>query len=153
MAIIAYSHAESTLRDTVASPTSITGTLYLAAPMQTYHTEHYDRALALVGDRFPNATIISAHDAWASNADWLARWPRVLARLSALVLIADDAGWIGRGVWREYHDARALRVPCWHLAADGRYYPPSRFAFSVPDKPTWRQFARVVLAAEGVGDG
>lgn len=123
--------------------------VYLAAPLTTYRTKRYDRALTHVRKRFPRATILDARSAWTSTADWRARWPTVLPTLAAAVVIADGEGWIGAGVVKEVDDALAAGVPVWYLSEHGALYPWDAVTLSDRRPDNWQRHVRVTFTPVG----
>ncbi len=158
MSIIAHSSTENTLQRGDAAhgcprPFLVPrrgAALYLAAPLSTYNTPRYEWALLWLRTCAPpGVPIIHARDAFTSTADWRARWPAVLARLAGLVFIADEAGYIGAGVWREMGDALAHGLPVLYLDDRGDVHPYHALHFGPANADNWRRYRLVTLAAEG----
>ena len=125
--------------------------IYLAAPLTTYGTAAYEAALAGCRARWLEAEIISPRDAFADRAEWLTRWPTVLARCDRLVFIADADGVIGYGVWQEVHDAERRGLPVLYLDAAGRFIPRERVQLRKASERShgdWRSYATVRVVDE-----
>lgn len=130
------------------SITSAEKHVYLASPIGTYHTPRYDRMLAHAGRHFPDASILPARGLYRDVADFKRRWPRLLPTLSALAFFADEAGYIGYGVWTEIRDMRRRGLPVWFLTDDGALYAWEAVRFGVPDEQDWRRYLRVTLGKD-----
>lgn len=131
-------------------PSGFRGRLYLAASLGTFTpvvTPHYASVCHAVRAWFPAATLIEARTAFTSNADWLARWPGVLATLAGLVFLADDDGYIGRGVLREVMDAEATVLPVWYCDDGSALHPRDALTIRTDPYGDWRHFATVAPAA------
>lgn len=118
--------------------------VYLAAPKAEYTTPRYAHLAARVRTLFPDATVTEARTAFRNVEDWFARWPGVLASLSAVVFVTAPGGWIGRGVWTELQDARPT-IPVYLLDAKGALVPVDRLAFTAPDPNNWVRHVRVTV--------
>jgi len=139
-----YSTAPRARRPRVA-PETITGPVYLASPLSTYRTPRYGAMVSRARAHFPDAEIVPARDAFRDRGDWLARWPGILPTLAAVVVFADENGWIGAGVWAEVHDARRHGVPVYVLDDAGglRRWESVRVTERRPDD--WDRTARLDL--------
>jgi len=144
--IVPHPHAENKDAPSTRAiaPADVTGNVYLASSLATYHTPRYARMCNRAHTCFPKATILPARDLFTSNESWRAGWPAVLASCAALAFFADDAGWIGYGVWTEMHDAARAGLPIWYLSRTGAPHPLERLTFTV-DEDDWRQYASVAL--------
>jgi len=129
--------------------THLTGNVYLASSLSTYRAPRYDRMLNASRAHFPQARVRTARSLFTSNQEWRARWPAVLTSSTALVFFVDAAGYIGKGVYQEIHDADMYGIPVWFLTDDGTMYDLNTLSFTV-DEDDWKQYARVHVA-KGVG--
>ncbi len=118
--------------------------VYVASPISTYHTSHYDRMVSMIRERFRKHRILPARDLLSSNEDWLRQWRCLLPRLDRIVVFADKSGVIGGGVFKEVFDARVVGVPVHFLTDDGRLVPVSRLRFQFLNGDDLRHFARVI---------
>lgn len=132
-----------TLRRVVPVANTQPNTVYLAAPIYTYKTPRYEQALAWVHRQFPHVRVVNARDAFLSNADWRARWPLLLDHMHTLVFIADESGFIGKGVWQEVTDARACGLLVLWLGYDGMLRTLDAFTLGPPDECDWKHYCRV----------
>lgn len=87
--------------------------LYVAARIQTFFKPDYESALARVRREFPESSLLEARLMFASNEEWRAAWPAVLARISGLVLIVARDGLLGGGCVKEIRDAKMRRLRCY----------------------------------------
>lgn len=126
------------------------GEVYLAAPITTYQTGQYDRALRWLRTNYPRITIISAREEFRDGADWRARGHGVLSRCNALVFITDN-GVIGRGVDNEIACACARTTPVFMLMSDLRLVPHYQLHFTSPNAGDWRRYRRVMVKGASYG--
>jgi hypothetical protein len=119
--------------------------VYLAHPVSTYGTPWAARCLEAVEQAWPDCEVIDPAAWFASNEEWLARWPSIVPSLSALVVVGDELGRIGVGCWLEVGDAIFWQVPVFTLTeGDHGVLDVARVArLEVPVHPT-RSSAAVV---------
>lgn len=132
-------------------PTNVAGSVYLAYPLHMHNTPRARRYIRLAQRRFPNAEILPACDQFSSNADWLRRWPLILPTITAVCVVSDEDGWIGKGVWVELYDALAIGLPVFVLT-NKRVHPWDEVMLIESDGRDWRRYARLHLASYS-GDG
>jgi len=130
-------------------PADVTGNVYLASPLSTYHTPRYDHMCDRVRKLFPLAALVPARDCGFTRTTWLPRWQVMLPTLAAVVVFTDDAEWIGKGVWTEITTARITGIPVWFLTDDEVLHRLENLTFTV-DEDDWKQYAHVALAPVGV---
>lgn len=130
------------------APTDVTGTVYLASPLSTYHTPRYDRMCEHVRNLFPNATVLPARDCGFTRATWLPRWRTMLPTLVAVVFFRDEAGMIGKGVYTEILDADARGLPIWMVDDAGMAHHADDLWYGDPDEADWRAYVSVTTDVE-----
>lgn len=89
-------HAQS--RATSTRPEKV----YFAAPIPTYNTKRYIRALKKLERQFPKARVLHAAALFAGREDWLATYRDKLADVTHCRILTDVAGYVGRGVYDEW---------------------------------------------------
>ena len=89
--------------------------IYLASPISTYETSRYGAMVSRVRGHFPKSTILLARDLFTSNADWRARWARILRTVDTVVFFDDEEGCIGAGTEQEISDAHRVGIPVFFL--------------------------------------
>lgn len=94
--------------------------VYAAHPLTCYSSAHERACLAAIAAALPEAEVVDPAECFADDADWLARWPALVAVLSAVVLFADEEGCVGAGCLREVADAIAAGLPV--LVLDDRQH-------------------------------
>ncbi len=137
-----------------SDPAATTGRVYLAYPLTIHKTPRAARFVRLARRRFPHAEVLPACDLYASNADWLRRWPGILSTLAAVCVVTDGRGWIGYGVWIEVRDAQAVGVPV-YLLTDEALCPWAEVEVIQLNPDDWQRHARLRVAkpAGAVGHG
>ncbi len=122
---------------------AITGPVYLAYPLHAHGTPYAARMVRHARRRFHAAEVLPACSLYASNADWLRRWPTILPTLSAVAVFADPEGWVGCGVWAEVRDARQASGPIYFLDGKGRLHAWERVQAGVSGLNDWRRHVAV----------
>ena len=84
-----------------SSSANLSGTIYLAAPRSTYNAVRYRTAVRIMLERHPANTLLLPHRQWRTNAHWLASYHKILEPVVAVYILADDDGFVGRGVFDE----------------------------------------------------
>jgi hypothetical protein len=83
---------------------------YLACPIGCYGTRRYTATLTRLrahdGD-----VVLGAAPLYRDQDHFEMWWPRLVPFLSAVSVLADTDGTVGRGVWVEVHDAWASGLP------------------------------------------
>jgi hypothetical protein len=85
--------------------------VYVAHPIEGYGTPYAAACLEALGALLAGRRLIDPATVYASNAEWLRSWPRLVRTLSGFVLFGSEEGTIGAGCIREMADAIALGVP------------------------------------------
>jgi hypothetical protein len=124
--------------------TQVKSIIYVAAPTTLYWSPRYDQALATVHTLFPGTCVLDARSAWASDQDWLRRWPELLPTVETVVVVTDE-GWIGYGVFTEVNDALAISIPVLLLDGDA-LHPWNRVTVIEQNPNEWRRYMRVTRA-------
>lgn len=94
--------------------------LYAAHPMASYDSQLAARQVARLRALFPAAELLDPEvRAWATDAEWLAEWPGIVATLDLFAVFADEAGYVGTGCVHELADAIGKRVPVVGLGSRG----------------------------------
>jgi len=122
--------------------THLTGNVYVASSLSTFRTARYDWMFSATRAHFPEARVRTARSLFTSNQEWRARWLSVLTSSTALVFFLDAAGYIGKGVHQEIHDAGAYGIPVWFLDDEGVLHDLSAVIFTV-NEDNWKQYAHV----------
>ena len=114
---------------------------YLACPMSCYATERYHdclRALRAEG----REVVVGAANLYRDQAHFERWWPRLLRHISAVSVLAEVDGTVGRGVWTEVHDAWDRAVPVrWEGPGARRVLLPGGLVV-VDGGISFRRFAR-----------
>lgn len=99
--------------------------LYLAAPMGMYWSREY--RLALAEAQATGADVFDVRQAYASNRDWLERWPVERDRYTSIWVVTGPTGWIGKACATELVDLSAAGRPWywWDQATDRFELGPS----------------------------
>jgi hypothetical protein len=79
--------------------------------MSSYGSDHAATCFDAIGELLPGARLIDPAAVYASDAEWLASWPRLVRTLKAFVIFGEPDGATGAGCIRELADAVALGVP------------------------------------------
>ncbi|MDP9366683.1 MAG: hypothetical protein M3Q03_00160 [Chloroflexota bacterium] len=135
-----------------SDPAATTGKVYLAYPLTIHRTPRVSRLVRFARQRFPHAEVLPACDLYASNADWLHRWPAILSTLVAVCVVTDGRGWVGLGVWTEVLNAQAVGVPV-YLLTDETLSPWAAAEVTQLSPDSWRQHARLRVAKPVGQDG
>jgi hypothetical protein len=109
-----------------------------------FRSRRYRKLLEVTAQRFPDASILAARDAFRSSAEWRAKWPAMLLKLSALTFITDPDGWMGAGCYRELQDARRRGLAIHHF--DGKQLVAlDDVRFDCIDPADWDRYAHLDL--------
>lgn len=114
--------------------------VYFALPVDMFEHPCYARVLQTVKRRFPHNVIFEPAKARWTLERWLAIWPKLLPRLSVVVVWprADDS--IGRGCCTEIEDAQSRDIPVF-VYRDGEF--TDRFSIKRLPGDSWRHWAFV----------
>jgi hypothetical protein len=121
--------------------------VYVAGPKQSYRDPRFDEAVdlarSLTADLAGPTQVIDARGQFSSNDDWREKWPGMVAGIDGVVFIADQDGYIGRGVLREIEDVRAKGGPDPRVlfAHEGKLW--AQFEIGPANDLNWRQHATV----------
>jgi len=99
-------------------------TLYLAAPLDLFHTPAHRKALAAARRQFAGYRIIDPSRLRWNSEKWLEEWPWVLPQLDVLLVLPRGDGTVGMGCWREIADARKAGLPVWALSLEAQSFRP-----------------------------
>jgi len=78
------------------SPKNVNGKIiYIAAPADLFFAPAHQAAVEAVRQRFPKLHVFDAAREFASNDDWLRRWPDLLPQIAALVAVPRKDGSVG----------------------------------------------------------
>ena len=84
--------------------------IYAAHPMTCYGSPHEVACLDALRKLVPGV-LINPAEVFASSAEWLVSWPRLIRRLDAMVAFPASDGTVGAGVVRELLDAVVYGIP------------------------------------------
>ena len=121
--------------------------VYVVHPVVSYGTPREASCLRRIAALLPEVELIDPATRYSTDEGWRRAWPRVLRRLSGLVVFAAADGTIGAGCLREIGDAWAARLPVALLhrrrlhevgalvVAETPLRSPRRLATVVPGRP------------------
>jgi hypothetical protein len=117
--------------------------LYVASPLQLYGTPRLDEAVQTLRALYPEAVLLLPAQLFRGRQDWLQRGQAILRECTRLVVVTDDEGWIGRGVWSEVATVLQLARPVAWCPRPGLLVPWGEVTWSPPDETNWTRYARL----------
>jgi hypothetical protein len=121
-------------------------TAYCAHPKTCYGSDHARHHLDALAALLPGVEVIDPEGCpWTSEAQWLADWQDIVARLDVLVAFGDESGTVGCGVLREITDCLLLGVPIAVLDLAGPTLRDLHAVELVPEVIRWAGQAAVLV--------
>lgn len=121
----------------------VTERLYVASPLQLHGTPLLEEAVQALQARYPEAVLLLPAKLFRDRRDWLKRGHTILRESTRLVVVTDDDGWIGRGVWSEVEIALQLGQPVAWCPRPRILVPWEEVACSPLDETNWTRYARL----------
>ena len=117
--------------------------VYVSSPLHLYGTPRLEAAVQFLRDRYPEAVLLLPAQLFRDRRDWLTRGESVLDQCTQLVVVTDDDGWIGRGVWHEVTVVRHAGRPVAWCQRPGVLIPWEEVTWSPPDETNWTRYTHL----------
>lgn len=80
-------------------------TIYIASPLKMYGGVIYKGLISCLQTHF---TVLTPHNLYTSNTDWLAKYKAHISTADIIVYLADKNFMVGKGVCTEYNFAKTI---------------------------------------------